>query len=144
MPNIQLKSLQIPILVIGTKADLVDDKERLKQLNRNGNIGKVKSNIQVTYKYLNGLLFVLVLAEQCGADDICLDCHEIRSLVTGSDNGIKLNRFFDKVIERKYYSRSDIYGNEKRKFANQYNVGSPPMFVSNYQKMTVDSPNDLI
>lgn len=37
----QLKSLQIPILVIGTKADLVDDKQRLKQLTRAGGIGKL-------------------------------------------------------------------------------------------------------
>lgn len=38
--QIQFKSFQIPILVIGTKADMVDDKERIKELNRNGNIGK--------------------------------------------------------------------------------------------------------
>lgn len=39
--RIQLKSFQIPILVIGTKADLVDDAERLKQLSRGGNIGRI-------------------------------------------------------------------------------------------------------
>lgn len=38
--QIQFKSFQIPILVIGTKADMVDDKERIKELNRNGNIGE--------------------------------------------------------------------------------------------------------
>lgn len=32
--------LQIPILVIGTKADLVDDAQRLKQLQKSGSIGK--------------------------------------------------------------------------------------------------------
>lgn len=37
--QMQLKSFQIPILVIGTKADMVDDKERIKELNRGGNIG---------------------------------------------------------------------------------------------------------
>lgn len=36
----QFKSLQIPILVIGTKADLVDDVQRIKQSSRSGNIGK--------------------------------------------------------------------------------------------------------
>ena len=38
--QIQLKSFQIPIFVCGTKADMVDDKERIKELNRGGNIGK--------------------------------------------------------------------------------------------------------
>lgn len=37
--QIQLKSFQTPILVIGTKADMVDDNERIKELNRSGNIG---------------------------------------------------------------------------------------------------------
>lgn len=36
----QLKNLQIPILVIGTKSDLVDDGQRMKQLQRTGNIGE--------------------------------------------------------------------------------------------------------
>lgn len=43
--QIQLKSFQIPILVIGTKADLVDDNERIKELNRGGNIGELQSKI---------------------------------------------------------------------------------------------------
>lgn len=35
----KFKNLQIPILVIGTKADIVDDAQRIKQLQRTGNIG---------------------------------------------------------------------------------------------------------
>lgn len=38
--SIQLKSFQIPILVVGTKAELVDDAQRIKQLSRGGNIGE--------------------------------------------------------------------------------------------------------
>lgn len=35
----KFKNLQIPILVIGTKSDIVDDAQRIKQLQRTGNIG---------------------------------------------------------------------------------------------------------
>ncbi|XP_031629615.1 rab-like protein 3 isoform X2 [Contarinia nasturtii] len=94
-PEFFLGSTQIPILVIGTKADMVDNKERIRELNRGGNI-----------------------AEQCGADVICLNCHEVRGLATGSTNLHKLNRFFDKVIERKYFSKVDSLANDKRKFTH--------------------------
>ncbi|XP_059470235.1 rab-like protein 3 [Neocloeon triangulifer] len=72
-------STQIPILVIGTKSDLV---EKLRTSRRSPSI-----------------------AEECGADEIVVDCHEGRSLAAGSSAAVKLARFFDKVIERKYQTR---------------------------------------
>ncbi|EFN61819.1 Rab-like protein 3, partial [Camponotus floridanus] len=44
------------------------------------------------------------IAEECGADEIFLDCRQIRSLAAGSSSSVKLSRFFDKVIEERYYS----------------------------------------
>lgn len=83
------------------------------------------------------LFLLLLAAEQCGADVICLNCHEIRSLAAGTTDAVKLSRFFDKVIERKYYPRgSDNYSSDKRKYTTQYSATSPPMFTSTstYQK----------
>lgn len=63
-------------------------------------------------------------AEQCGADELCLNCHEVRSLAPGTTDAVKLGRFFDKVIERKYYPRGDTFGNEKRKYTNPSAYGA--------------------
>lgn len=129
--NIQLKSLQIPILVIGTKADMVDDAQRLKQLNRGGNIGRcyaIQNYSNQSNKFI--CIFICLTAEQCGADLICLNCHDSRSLAAGTTDAVKLSRFFDKVIERKYYPRGETYGNDKRKYT-QFNA-SPP-FTSTYK-----------
>ncbi|XP_053677584.1 rab-like protein 3 isoform X1 [Anopheles nili] len=90
----QFKICQIPILVIGTKLDMLDDGHKQKILNRTS-AGSI--------------------AEQCGADEICLNCHEARSLAAGTTDSVKLARFFDKVIERKYYNRDS-----GRKYTSNY------------------------
>ncbi|CAD7082931.1 unnamed protein product [Hermetia illucens] len=54
-------STQIPILVIGTKMDLLDEKRRQKHLHTTDGI-----------------------AEQCGAEEICLNSHDVRSLAAGT------------------------------------------------------------
>lgn len=123
--------------MIGTKADMVDDAQRIKQLNRGGNIGKriliqAKSWIPVIlYKFIFFVFFSFCVAEQCGADLICLNCHETRSLTAGTTDAVKLSRFFDKVIERKYYPRGETYANDKRKYTTQYNA--PAAFVPSYK-----------
>ncbi|XP_055609334.1 rab-like protein 3 isoform X2 [Uranotaenia lowii] len=81
-PEQFLGSTQIPILVIGTKLDMLDDNHKSKILNKT-NAGSI--------------------AQQCGADEICLNCHESRSLAAGTTDAVKLARFFDKVIERKHH-----------------------------------------
>ncbi|XP_013781168.1 rab-like protein 3 isoform X1 [Limulus polyphemus] len=71
---------QIPILIIGTKLDMV---QQGLSPNRSSSV-----------------------AEECGADEFYLDCHQAKSLAPGSTNAVKLSRFFDKVIERRYYSQN--------------------------------------
>ncbi|XP_035785674.1 rab-like protein 3 isoform X2 [Anopheles albimanus] len=97
-PEQFLGSTQIPILVIGTKLDMLDDVHKQKILNRTS-VGSI--------------------AEQCGADEICLNCHEARSLAAGTTDSVKLARFFDKVIERKYYNRET-----GRKYTTNYSGSS--------------------
>ncbi|XP_018328939.1 rab-like protein 3 [Agrilus planipennis] len=70
-----LGSTQLPILVIGTKLDMVEDR---KFVSRSSN-----------------------LASQFGADEIVLDCRQVRYLAAGTTNAVKLTRFYDKVIEKR-------------------------------------------
>ncbi|XP_011146609.1 rab-like protein 3 isoform X1 [Harpegnathos saltator] len=87
----------IPILVIGTKLDLIPE---------------VKSNVHRRSS---------TIAEECGADEIFLDCRQIRSLAAGSSSSVKLSRFFDKVIERRYYASREGFNLDKRR---------PPLYSS--------------
>lgn len=70
---------QTPILVIGTKQDLVQAVYPPGRTSRSSS-----------------------LSEECGADEIYVSCREARSLAPGSSNAVKFSRFFDKVIEKKY------------------------------------------
>ncbi|XP_071455219.1 rab-like protein 3 [Hetaerina americana] len=78
-------STQIPMLVIGTKLDLAAD---------------IRPNITRRCSSI---------AEECGADEILLDSHQVRSLAAGSGSAVKLTRFFDKVIERRYQRQGDRF-----------------------------------
>lgn len=69
----------MPILVIGNKLDLVDDK---KMSSRNTPI-----------------------STNFAADEILLDSTQSRYLAAGTSNAVKLSRFFDKVIEMQYHSK---------------------------------------
>lgn len=72
----------IPLLVIGTKLDQLDERK--------------------PYSSYNSL----------GADEIILDCRETRYLAAGTSNAVKLSRFFDRVIENRSHkdSFSERYG----------------------------------
>ncbi|XP_046743190.1 rab-like protein 3 [Diprion similis] len=99
-------STQIPILVIGTKFDLA---------------AEVRSSVHRRSS---------TIAEECGADEIFLDCHQVRSLAAGSSSSVKLSRFFDKVIERRYYSAREGISPDKRRlpvYSSQYS----PKFYHN-------------
>lgn len=79
-----LGSTQIPILVIGTKLDQMDDRK--------------SSNSK--------------FATQFGAEEIVLDCRQARYLAAGTSNAVKLSRFYDRVIEQSLKSNkiySDRY-----------------------------------
>ncbi|XP_017786144.1 PREDICTED: rab-like protein 3 [Nicrophorus vespilloides] len=84
---------QIPILVIGTKLDQVDDK---KMVSRSAKI-----------------------ANQLDADEILLDCRQTRYIAAGTSNAVKLSRFYDKVIDKRYYSCKSI------PYLNRYSTTSP-------------------
>ncbi|XP_052241140.1 rab-like protein 3 isoform X2 [Dreissena polymorpha] len=74
---------QLPLLVIGTKADQT---ETIRDKNRQSSV-----------------------AEEFGADQFDLDNYSVKYLAPGSTNAVKLSRFFDKVIERRYYSREVLH-----------------------------------
>lgn len=78
------------------------------------------------------MFLLFVVAEQCGADFICLNCHESRSLAAGTTDAVKLSRFFDKVIERKCYRKGETQAIDKRKYTTQFNV-SPPSYTSTFK-----------
>ncbi|XP_008549033.1 rab-like protein 3 isoform X2 [Microplitis demolitor] len=80
----------VPILVVGTKSDLIESKSNLHRRSS-------------------------TIAEECGADEIFVDCLQVRSLAAGTTSSVKLSRFFDKVIERRYYLNRDINSPEKRR-----------------------------
>ncbi|XP_012269199.1 rab-like protein 3 [Athalia rosae] len=99
-------STQIPILVIGTKLDLA---------------AEVRSSL---YRRSS------TIAEECGADEIFLDCHQVRSLAAGSSSSVKLSRFFDKVIERRYYANREGISPDKRRIP-VYSPQYSPKFYHN-------------
>jgi Rab-like protein 3 len=68
----------IPVLVVATKPDLAQSTRR-----------------SPSYRGCS-------VAEECGAEEIQIDCHQAKSLAPGSTNAVKLSRFFDKVAERKF------------------------------------------
>jgi len=73
----QFAGSQIPILVIGTKADSA--------------ASLMKKNVLRSFS----------IAEECGADEFSLDSLQVKYLAPGSTNAVKLSKFFDKVIDRK-------------------------------------------
>ncbi|XP_011300519.1 rab-like protein 3 isoform X1 [Fopius arisanus] len=83
-------STQIPILVVGTKLDLVPSRSNLHRRSS-------------------------TIAEECGADEIFLDCSQVRSLAAGTTSSVKLSRFFDKVIERRFYANREGISPDKRR-----------------------------
>lgn len=76
--------MQVPILVVGTKADLALEVFTNKSSTRTSSF-----------------------AEECGADEIFLDCRQAKAMAPGSSNAVKLSRFFDKIIDNKYHSRDN-------------------------------------
>lgn len=68
---------QVPILVVATKVDLVPQ-----------TAGRASAAV----------------ADECGSDQLLLDNHNPKSLAPGSSNALKVTRFLDKVIERRFHS----------------------------------------
>ncbi|XP_037810335.1 rab-like protein 3 isoform X1 [Lucilia sericata] len=95
---------QIPILVMGTKLDLVDERRQPKTVQKAGGIGKT---------------------EQCGAEEIWLNCRDPRSIAAGTTDAVKLSRFFDMVIEKKQQTReTGFYSSGSLTDRRRYNTAS--------------------
>ncbi|XP_026961768.1 rab-like protein 3 isoform X3 [Orcinus orca] len=93
----QFADNQIPLLVIGTKLDQIHETKRHEVLTRTA-----------------------FLAEDFNAEEINLDCTNPRYLAAGSSNAVKLSRFFDKVIEKRYFLRD---GNQIPGFPDRKRFG---------------------
>ncbi|XP_054982666.1 rab-like protein 3 isoform X2 [Sorex araneus] len=93
----QFADNQIPLLVIGTKLDQIHETKRHEVLTRTA-----------------------FLAEDFIAEEINLDCTNPRYLAAGSSNAVKLSRFFDKVIEKRYFLRE---GNQIPGFSDRKRFG---------------------
>nr|XP_014343259.1 PREDICTED: rab-like protein 3 [Latimeria chalumnae] len=87
----------VPLLVIGTKLDQIPENKRNAVLTRTA-----------------------FLAEDFNAEEINLDCTSPRYLAAGSSNAVKLSRFFDKVIEKRYFTRD---GNQISGFPDRKRFG---------------------
>ncbi|XP_023647971.1 rab-like protein 3 [Paramormyrops kingsleyae] len=72
----------VPLLMIGTKFDQIPENKRNDVLTRTA-----------------------FLSEDFNAEEINLDCTNPRYLAAGSSNAVKLSRFFDKVIEKRYFTK---------------------------------------
>ncbi|XP_074260397.1 rab-like protein 3 isoform X2 [Saimiri boliviensis] len=94
----QFADNQIPLLVIGTKLDQIHETKRHEVLTRTA-----------------------FLAEDFNAEEINLDCTNPRYLAAGSSNAVKLSRFFDKVIEKRYFLRE---GNQIPGFPDRKRFGA--------------------
>ncbi|XP_022913067.1 rab-like protein 3 [Onthophagus taurus] len=80
-----LGSIHIPLLIIGTKLDLVEDNPSSRRSK---------------------------LASQFNAEEIVLDCRQSRFLAAGTSNAVKLSRFYDRVIEQSYHGKDRSYGDK--------------------------------
>uniref|UniRef100_A0A669EN18 Rab-like protein 3 n=1 Tax=Oreochromis niloticus TaxID=8128 RepID=A0A669EN18_ORENI len=87
----------VPLLLIGTKFDQIPENKRSEVLTRTA-----------------------FLSEDFNAEEINLDCTNPRYLAAGTSNAVKLSRFFDKVIEKRYFTRdpSQMTGFTDRKRFN--------------------------
>ena len=73
----------VPVMVIGCKLDLASIQKRERERTSS-------------------------VAHECGAEEIFVDCHNVKSFAPASTNAVNLSRFFDKVVERKYNSFSRV------------------------------------
>jgi len=76
----------IPLLVIGTKADVVSER-----------------NIPTHFRRCD-------IAEEFGTEEIHVNCNDPGSLAAGSSGATKLSRFFDRVIQRQFLGGRSAQG----------------------------------
>ncbi|XP_011183460.1 rab-like protein 3 isoform X1 [Zeugodacus cucurbitae] len=94
-------STQLPMLVIGAKLDLLEEKRKSNQIQKIGSI-----------------------AEHCAAEEIWLNCRDSRSFAAGTTDAVKLSRFFDRVIEKKNHSRDSTSATTDRRKHASLEIGN--------------------
>jgi Rab-like protein 3 len=82
----------IPVLVVGTKLDQSQGSYNPDRRNRASSV-----------------------ASECNAEEILIDCMNIRSFAPASTNAVHLCRFFDKVIDKKYRALDTFQERQRRK-----------------------------
>uniref|UniRef100_UPI00358FE604 rab-like protein 3 isoform X2 n=1 Tax=Myxine glutinosa TaxID=7769 RepID=UPI00358FE604 len=98
----RLADSQTPLLMVGTKLDQVPEAHRSALLSR-----------------------VTFFAEDLAANEMILDCTNPRYLAAGSSNAVKLSRFFDKVIERRYFVKeTSVLGTERWRASYAYKAAA--------------------
>lgn len=119
-----LGATQIPILVMGTKLDLIDEKRHPK----------------TAVKKAGGI------ADKCGAEEIWLNCRDTRSLAAGTTDAVKLSRFFDCVIEKRESIGTATHSVGSSATDRRRPVSSQPTSpeFSIYNKMGTDSVVPLL
>lgn len=65
-----------------------------------------------------------IAAEQCGSEEIWLNCRDSRSFAAGTTDAVKLSRFFDRVIEKKNHSRDLLNASTDRRKHTSMEVGN--------------------
>ncbi|CAG0921770.1 unnamed protein product [Notodromas monacha] len=80
-------SSQLPMLIFGTKQDLTTETRYRKRSP---------------------------MADECGADEIFLNCLDRTCMPSGSSAAVKLSKFFDKVIERRYHAAGNLMADRRR------------------------------
>ncbi|XP_011183461.1 rab-like protein 3 isoform X2 [Zeugodacus cucurbitae] len=93
-------STQLPMLVIGAKLDLLEEKRKSNQIQKIGSI------------------------EHCAAEEIWLNCRDSRSFAAGTTDAVKLSRFFDRVIEKKNHSRDSTSATTDRRKHASLEIGN--------------------
>lgn len=106
-PEQFIGSTQIPILIVGTKIDLLD----------------AKDTKMLQYKKLGAKN----IGEWCNAEEVNMSCLNSRSISNGTTDSIKFTRFFDKVIERKYYMSNKEAQMLRRVYPNTSFSSSTPI-----------------
>lgn len=77
---------EFPILIVGTKLDLIKENEKKNSL--------IDSKNFITKNFMTKFF----------CDEIQLNCYDAKFLAAGSTNSLKLSRFFDQVIQKEYCS----------------------------------------
>lgn len=79
----QQQQQRLPLLMVGCKLDLVADRGPSLSVSRRAQL----------------------LADRLGAEQLLVDSGDQKCLAAASSNAVRLSRFFDRVVERRWHSR---------------------------------------